>query len=88
VNADDEIRTDPKPPDVVLDRDRVPQLIGAAMLAADNDDDDLRRDLILDEFTWILDGWDDHGQATVEVIARRDGRLLGSVRLHWSRLLP
>jgi hypothetical protein len=86
VNADDEIRTDPKPPDVVLDRDRVPQLIGAAMLAADPDDDDLRRDVLLGHFGWMLDGWDDHGFATVEVVARRDGRVLGSVRLHWSNL--
>ena len=77
----------PKPADAVLDFDRVPQLVGDAMLSvAIHDDDELRCDLVLGEFTWLLDGWDDHGLATVQVIASRDGRTLGAVRVHWSAL--
>lgn len=84
----DDIRTDPKPPDVVLGIDMLPRLISDAMIAAEPENpDELRRDLVLGEFGWLLDGWDDFGHATVEVIDRRDGRVTGSLRVHWSDLL-
>jgi hypothetical protein len=84
----DDIRTDPKPQHTELDLHRLPQLIGDAMLAADPDAaDDIRRDLVLGDFGWLLDGWDDQGHAKVEVIAHRDGRVAGSLRVHWSQLV-
>ena len=87
MSDDDEIRTDPKPADVELDYDRLPQLIGDAMIAADPDcADEIGRALVLGEFGWLLDEFDDFGIATVSVVAQRDGRVAGWLRVHWSQL--
>lgn len=79
--SDADIRTDPLPPGVELDYDRLPQLIGEAMIAADPDyANEIQRDLVLGEFGWLIDKFDEQGTATVSVIAQRDGRIAGRVR--------
>ncbi len=82
------IRVDPMPDYArgTLDFERVAQLVAAADHAVD---DDIHREITeaieADQCRWWCTGPDDHGyfDATVLYIG---GDLLGTVRIHWSRL--
>ncbi len=79
----DDIRTDPKPADIEVDRDLIPGLLLRHF--HDAGDDDLMRAALDGRLTWIAEGFDDLGYRHVTVMFRDE--TVAVARFHWSDLL-
>jgi hypothetical protein len=82
VNADDEIRTDPKPADMEVDVDLVPHLL--LQLFLENGDDDLVRAALDQRLAWVAEPFDEMGYRHVHVWF--GGEEDAVARFHWSLL--
>ena len=87
MSADDEIRVDAMPAYATgtLDYDRIPQMLGETFADLD---DDLHAAAIDNELRWTAQVPDGVGYYSITVMFAPTGEVVGTTRIHWSRLLP
>jgi len=83
VSADDEIRTDAKPPEIEVDVDLIPGLL--LQMFHDHGDDDLVRAAVDQRLIGIAEPFDESGYRHVHVWF--GGEPIAEARFHWSGLL-
>ena len=91
MSADDEIRVDPMPEYAsgTLDFGKVGHLVGNAVAAVDDEiHSEILEAIVAGACTLTIAGPDDHGYFDARTIYSAGGDLLGTVRIHWSQLLP